>query len=60
MSVSCLVESVLSSFVALDGFSVVRGDVCGFTRKHGVCLYAKNSKRLVEVNVCCPNVAAFI
>jgi hypothetical protein len=33
------VASMLSSFVAIPGFQIVRGDVEGETRKHGTCLY---------------------
>ena len=41
VSESLLVQNVLSSFVAVDGYSVVRGDVQRLTRKHGVCLYVR-------------------
>ena len=39
VSESWLIESIPSSFVAIEGYSVVRGDVHGSIRKHGTCLY---------------------
>ena len=53
-----LVQSVPSSFVALENYFTVRGDVVGLTRKHGMCLYVKENINFVEVSVCCPNAAA--
>ena len=38
-----LIQSV-SSFIALEGYSVVRGDIHGLIRKHGVCLYCSGRK----------------
>ena len=53
-----LVESISSSFVAIDGYSVVRGDVRGLIRKHGVCLYVSNNLQFEKVEIGCPNLAA--
>ena len=49
---------VSSSFVAVEGYSVVRGDVQGLIRKHGVCLYIRDSVRFVEIDLGCQNLAA--
>ena len=57
VSETWLLESS-SSFVAVDNYFIVKGDVLGLTRTHGVCLYVKRSVRFVEVHVNCPNVAA--
>jgi hypothetical protein len=53
-----LVPSVSSSFVEVHEFSVVRGDTHSGIRKHGVCMYVKNSLNYEEVNLQLPNVAA--
>jgi hypothetical protein len=53
-----LLPSVASSFVRLHGFSIVRGDTGGESRKHGVCIYIKESVRYEEVALHKPNVAA--
>ena len=58
MSGSWLVQSVSSSFVAVDGYSVVRGDVQGLTRKHGACLYIRDSLRYVKIEISLQNIAA--
>ena len=46
-----LVSSVSSSFVAVDGFQVVRGDGSDSIRKHGCCLYVADSLSFVSVEV---------
>ena len=52
-----LVSSVSSSFVAVDGFQVVRGDGSDSIRKHGCCLYIADSLSFVSVEVDLLNVA---
>ena len=52
-----LVPSVSSSFVAVDGFQVVRGDGSDSIRKHGCCLYVADSLSFVPVEVDLLNVA---
>ena len=47
----------VSSFVAVDGFHVLRGDGSQSVRKHGCCLYVVKSLPLVQVDVCFINVA---
>ena len=49
---------LVESFVAIDGYSVVRGDVRGLIRKLGVCLYVSNNLQFEEVEIGCPNLAA--
>ena len=39
-----LIDSIGSSFIALESYSVVRGDIHGLIRKHGVCLYCSGRK----------------
>ena len=53
-----LVESIGSSFVAIEGNSVVRGDVQGQIRKHGVCLCVSNNLQFEEIKINCQNLAA--
>ena len=53
-----LVPSVASSFVGVHGFTVVRGDTDGESRKHGVCIYIRKSLKYEEVALSKPNVAA--
>ena len=53
-----VIESISSSFVAIDGCSVVRGDVRSLIRKHGVCLYVSNNLQFEEVEIGCPKLAA--
>ena len=53
-----LVDSIGSSFVSMEGYSVVRGDVRGQIRKHGVCLYFSNNLQFEKVEIGCPNLAA--
>ena len=52
-----LIPSVSSSFVAIDGFQVVRGDGSNITRKHGCCLYAAHFLSFASVDVGLLNVA---
>ena len=56
VSESWLVQSV-SSFVALENYFTVRGDVVGLTHKHGMSLYAKEKIQFVKVTAGCPNAA---
>ena len=38
ISETWLISSIESSFIALDGFCVVKGDANELVKKHGVCL----------------------
>lgn len=51
-------SEVPSSFVAVHGFEIVRGDTDSSVRKHGVCLYIRGGIRFVEVVLEFPNVVA--
>ena len=51
-----LISGVESSFIALDGYVVVRGDTNSLVRKHGSCLHIRETFRFVEVDVALPNV----
>lgn len=51
-----LISDVYDSCVALNGYSVVRCDVDGHIRKHGVCLYSKKTIKYSTVDICCRNV----
>jgi hypothetical protein len=53
-----LVPDVASSFVAVEGFTLVRGDTNSLVRKHGVCIYIRDCLGFEEVAVAGPNVAA--
>ena len=55
MSESWLVQNVSSSYVAVDSYCVVRGDVQELTRKHGVCHNTRDSLRYVEIEISCQN-----
>jgi len=58
VSETWLLPCVPSSFVALPGFSVIRGDTGGGVRKHGACLYISDRLRSVQVESELPNVVA--
>ena len=51
VSESWLVQSMASSFVALDCYSIIRGDVQGMIRKQGVCLYIKDTMRYIDIKL---------
>ena len=51
-----LVEGIESSYVGIDGFNLIRRDVRGSVRKHGVGLYVSVAVDVVEVDVDVPNV----
>ena len=51
VSETWLISSVPSSFVAVAGFQVVRGDVEGEIRKHGTCLYISDRLAFVPVDL---------
>ena len=53
-----LTSDVESSFVALEGYDIVRGDTNGHVRKHGACLFVRNRLRFEEVVLRYLNVAA--
>jgi hypothetical protein len=52
-----LLPSVPSSFVTISGYSLVRGDTDGLTRKHGVCFYVSDKVRYIDIEVDLPNLA---
>ena len=52
-----MVPSVSSSFIAVDGLQVVRGDDSDSIRKRGCCLYVADSLLFVPVEVNFFNVA---
>ena len=54
-----LVPSVYS-FVAVDGFHILRGDCSQSVRKHGCCLYVAKSLSFVQVDVGFINVAGVL
>ena len=43
--------------MAIEGYSVVRGDVHESIRKHGTCLYVRDNLRFEEVETKCANIA---
>ena len=51
-----LLESDPSFFVAIDGFHLVRSDVRGHVRKHGVAVYINKSYKFEEIAIGGPNV----
>ena len=51
-----LLNADSSSFVSLDGFALLRSDVHGTVRKHGVAAYISNSLKFEEIEVDVPNV----
>ena len=53
-----LLESDPFSFVAVDGFYMVRSDVRRQVRKHGVAVYINKSYKFEEIAVGAPNVVA--
>lgn len=53
-----LVESISSSLVTIEGYSMVRGNVRCQIRKHGVCLYVRNYVQLEEARIGWPILAA--
>ena len=69
-----LIPSVSSSFVAIDGFQVVRGDCSNLTRKHSfVCMLrifcsvfrlkfvcSMSLLCLTELDICCSSLYTFI
>ena len=58
VSETWLVPEVLSSFVDLPDFQIVRGDTDSDSRKHGVALYVSNEVKYLTMEVDLPNVAA--
>ena len=50
-----LLDTDPSGMVHLPGFSITRCDVVGKKRKHGVCLYMRDSLTIVEEPLNCPN-----
>ena len=56
VSETWLTGAVSSSFVSIPEFDVVRGDVRGDVRKHGVCIYVSKKLKYVPLNVDIPNV----
>ena len=50
-----LLESDSSSFVAVDGFTLIRSDVRGDNRKHGVAVYVADALKFEEVELDLPN-----
>ena len=46
-----LLPDTPSSFVALPGYNIIRGDTDSNVRKHGACLYVANSVNHVEFGV---------
>ena len=52
-----LVPNVPSSFVAIDGVEVVRGDGSDAVRKHGCCLYVSESCSFIPDVIDIPNIA---
>ena len=55
-----LVSDVLSFFVAIDGFQVVRGDGSDAVRKHGCCLYISEFCSFAPVEIDIPNVVGVL
>ena len=55
---SWLTSSCDSSYVAIDGYSLYRGDVEGTVRKHGSAIYVRKSLKHHEIKLSLPNVAA--
>ena len=55
-----LIPSVSSSFISIDGFRVARGDSSLFVRKHGCCLYVRDSLAFIQMGVDLPNVVAVL
>ena len=56
VSESWLIESIPSSFAAIESYSVLRGDVHGSIRKHGTCLNVRDNLRFEEVETNCPDI----
>ena len=54
---SWLTSNVASSFVAVPGYTVVRGDTNSAAHKHGVCMYLSQRVKFVEVSLNSPNIA---
>ena len=50
ISETWLLDSVPSSFVNMQGFSIVRTDTLGPTAKHGVCVYIKSGLSFQSVD----------
>ena len=53
-----LTADVPSSYIAVVGYEVVRGDTNSRVRKHGVCMYVRHGVRFEEQTVSIPNVVA--
>ena len=51
-----LLPDILDGPVSVDGYSVVRKDVLGSVRKHGVCVYVRSGIAYEVVECACPNV----
>ena len=53
VSESWLIESIPSSFVTVEGYNIIRGDVYEMIRKHDAWLCIKNNFKCVEIEVNC-------
>lgn len=53
-----LLPDVPDSFVSISQYNIVRADTQCNTRKHGVCIYIKNSLNFVPLEVNCTNTCA--
>ena len=56
---SWLINSIPDSFVAIDGYTILRNDTVGDTTKHGVCVYIKNCIKFDSVSCECNNALVF-
>ena len=60
LDIFCITESWLTklipdSFVAIDGYTLIRNDTVGDTPKHGVCVYVKSNIKFDSVSCSCSN-----
>ena len=63
VDIMCVCETWLNSatpdsFVSIDGYTIVRTDVVGEVRKHGVCIYVAESISFESVNLAIANLHA--
>ena len=54
MGEAWLLESDPSSFVTIDGCTIIRADVSGHNRKHGAAVYIANTVKYEDVEVDLP------